>query len=337
VPAADVIVACDLAALLLSSSLQERLMPTAKIVAAAFSPREYCWRRSLFFHPWSRHVSRRVIRELPVENLVFATDGMVRQTSECAGRDFSESPVFPLAIDVQNLHAPSRRPVDRRKIVSVTRLVKYYPHHLHMVRVIRQLRDAGYDFEYHSYGDGAERQRLEAEAHALGVTDAVFFHRAIPYEQFQSVVLDAFAYIGAGTAMIEAAACGVPTLVAPDLASRPMTYGFVQDTVGNDLGGYVPGHAEQPIAERILWLASLDDERYGEVGEASRRRAEEFDISALAPKFVAILEKAKSVSLRLSRIDVDVGRVEGFAFSTVLPKLGVRDSWQRRHAVFHTR
>jgi glycosyltransferase involved in cell wall biosynthesis len=331
---ADVIVACDLRALLLAAVLQEQRMPATTIVAAAFAPREYCWRRSPLLRPWSRHLSRRIVRQLPVENLMFATDGMARQTGDCAGRDLRTSPVLPLAIDTHRLRPPAVREVDRRKIVSVARLVPYYTHHRLMVHVIRQLRDAGHDFAYHAYGDGDDRASLEAEARKLGVGDSVVFHGSVPYERFAEVVMDAFAYIGMGTALIEAAACGVPALVAIDMSSRPNTYGFVQDTEGNDLGGYVQGHPEQPIAERLLWLASLDEEGYRRAGAASRRRAEEFDTSVLVPRLVDILTAAKPVSLRLSWWDRQMAWIERIG-SAALWKLGVDTSTTRRHLVAH--
>jgi glycosyltransferase involved in cell wall biosynthesis len=331
---ADVIVACDLRALMLTSMIQRYVLPGAGVVAAVFAPREYCWKRALLHRPWLRHLSTGIIRRVPLENLMFATDGMVRQTGDCAGRDLTGAPVLPLTIDTQSLRQSPHRRIDRRKIVSVARLAPYYTHHREMVGVIRELRGAGHDFSYHVYGEGPESGALEAEAHRLGVADALFLHGAIPYERFAEAVSDAFAYIGLGTALIEAAACGVPALVAIDSIPRPVCYGFIQDTTGNDIGGYVPGHREYPIAERIRWLADLPEDQYREVAERSRQRAEEFDTSVLVPRFVEILHDAGPVSLQIPWRDRQLARAEEVAHAA-LWKLGLDTSTTARHLGAH--
>jgi hypothetical protein len=57
---------------------------------------------------------------------------------------------------------------------------------------------------------------------------------------------------------------------------------FIRDTTGNDIGGYARGHHEYGIDERIRWLADLPEDRYTEMSEASRRRAEQFETSTAA-------------------------------------------------------
>jgi glycosyltransferase involved in cell wall biosynthesis len=329
-PPVDVIVPCDLPALLLAAILHRQLMPSAKVVVGVFATREYCWQASPLRRRWVQHLSHRFVRQLPAENLMFVTDAMARQTGECARRELSGSPVLPLPIDTERLRPRPERTIDPRKVVSVARLVPYYTHHCQMIRVIADLRARGHEFAYHAYGDGEDRPALEAEAQRIGVEDAVFFHGAAPYERFSEVVGDAFSYIGLGTALIEAAACGIPALVGIDSCPDPLTYGFIQDTVGNDLGGYVPGHREYRIAERLLWLASLSDEEYRQVGAASRARAEEFDISVLLPRFVEILRAAEPVSLRISWADRLLGRLDGL-LAAALWKLGVDTAPHRRH------
>jgi glycosyltransferase involved in cell wall biosynthesis len=326
----DVVFACNLEALLLGAQVQERIAPAAKLVAGVFHPREYCWKVPLRRRRFSQHLAERLVRALPLENFVFATDGMARQTGECLGRDFGSSPVLPLPIDTERLRPAPGRAVDRTKIASVARLAPYYTHHEQMIGVIRELRDGGHDFTYHAYGEGPERERLEAEARRQGVADAVVFHGSIAYERFPEAVGDAFAYIGLGTALIEAAACGVPSLVAIDSHRGPDTYGLIQDTTGNDIGGFVPGHPEQRIAERLLWLAGLDEEEYGRAGAGSRTRAEEFGLDRLVPHFLEFLAGARSCSMPISALERLLGQVD-WLVEAVLLNLGAPDAMGARH------
>jgi 1,2-diacylglycerol 3-alpha-glucosyltransferase len=328
-PDADVIVPCDLPALLLTATVQH-VMPAAKIVVGVFATREYCWHASLLRRRWVQHLSRRMIRQLPAENLMFVSEGSARITGACAGRDLTAAPVLPIAIDTDRLRPSPDRRVDRYKVVSIARLVPYYTHHAQMIRVIADLRRGGHDFTYHAYGEGEDRAALEAEARRLDVDDAVSFHGALPYERLPEILEDAFAYIGLGTALLEAAACGVPALVGIDSRPQPLTQGFFQDSVGHELGGYVPGLPEYPIAEQLLWLAGLSDEEYRNVGAASRARAEEFDLAALLPRLLDILGAARPFSLRLSGADRVMARLDSL-IAAALWKLGVDTAPHSRH------
>src|SRR4051812_16649536 len=233
-PGADVLFAGNLQAFLVAGLVQRHVMPTVKVVAGVFHPREYCSKAPLIQRRWGQHLTERLIRRLPIENFVFCTGSMARETSECLGRDLSASPVFPIPIDLERLRPPAERKVQPGKVVSIARLNPLYVHHRQMIHVIRDLRARGHDFTYHAYGDGPLRSDLEAEVRRVGMGDAVVFHGHIPYERFDEAVGDAFAFLGTGTALLEAAACGVPSLVPIWGHPEPMTYGWIQDVAGDE-------------------------------------------------------------------------------------------------------
>lgn len=328
--AADVVFAGNLQAFLLAALVQQHLMPGAKVVAGVFHPREYCSKAPLIQRRWGQHLTERLTRRLPVENFMFCTAGMARQTGECLGRDLSRAPVLPIPIDSDRLRRSSDRVVKRGKIVAVARLHPQYEHHDHMIRVIRDLRDAGHDFSYHAYGDGPRRAELEADARRLGMDGAVFFHGSLPYAQFAEVLDDAFAFIGTGTALLEAAACGVPSLVAISEHPGPMTHGWIHAVAGNEFGGAVPGHPEFPISEQLVWLAGRTECEYRELEEASRHRAEEFSLPRLLPQFVEILAGAAPFPLPISAADRVLGQLD-WILEAVLLNLGAPDGWTQRY------
>jgi glycosyltransferase involved in cell wall biosynthesis len=329
-PDAHVIVACDLNALLLTAAVQSYELRDARVVAAVYYPREYGWSAGLLQKRWVRHLSRRLMRRLPVQNIVFASESMARQTGEHVGRDMSACPVVPLAIDIERFQANPRRDVDRTKIAAMSRMAGPYTHHRQLIRLIRALRDRGHAFSFHAYGDGPDRTSLEEEAVRLGVEDAVFFHGTVAYDRFEDAVGDAFAFVGHGTSLLEAAALGVPALVAIESMTEPLTYGFLQDTDGADIGAYVPGHAARPIADEVLWLASLDEEGYRGVGAASRARAEQFGLPVVAARFAEALGQAAPHRLEISRLDRAIARVDRVV-AAVLWKLGVDTSLGLRY------
>jgi glycosyltransferase involved in cell wall biosynthesis len=321
----DLVFACNLEALLRAGVIQQRLMPSAKVVAGVFHAREYCWKAPRLQQRWRQHLSGRLVRLLPAENFMFSTDSMALQTGDCIGRDFGRSPVLRYPVDTDRLRPRPNRRVDRHKIVSVTRLSPYYTHHAQMIRVIRDLRAQGHPFTYHAYGDGEERGALERAARSLRVEDSVFFHGTLPYDEFADAMDDAFVYIGLGTALVEAAACGVPALVGIDLHPGPATYGFLHDTGSGAVGGHVPGHPEHDIAERVLWLAGISDDQYHEAEQASRASAEEFSADLLLPQFTALLEQASPCAIPVSARDRALGQLD-WLLEAVLLKLGAPDT-----------
>jgi glycosyltransferase involved in cell wall biosynthesis len=201
-----------------------------------------------------------------------------------------------------------------------------------MIRLVHDLRARGHDFSYHVYGDGPRRAELEAEVRRLGLQGAVFFHGTVPYERFADVVADAFAFVGTGTSLVEAAACGVPSLVAIPGHTDPVSHGWIQDVAGNEFGGPAPGHPEHRIEDLLLALDALDEGGYLAVGAASRRRAEEFALPELVPRFVELLQGAVPFPLSISAVDRALGQLD-WLLEAVLLNLGAPDGWTQRYVV----
>jgi glycosyltransferase involved in cell wall biosynthesis len=327
----DVLFACSLQALLAAGFVQRRLLPRAKVVAGVFHPREYCSKAPPLERRFGLRLGVRVVRRLPLENMVFITEGTVRQTSDCVGRDLTGAPVLPIAIDTDALHPAVPRVVDRTKIASVARLDRQYRHHGQMIRVIDELRDHPRRFTYHAYGDGPTRADLEAEVRRRGLEDRVFLHGAIPYERFASAVGDSFAFVGSGTALLEAAACGVPTLLTIAGESEPLTHGFIHEAAGGELGGYLPGHPKRPIAAQLAWLAGRDESEYAALELGARARAEDFSVTRLTPRLVRILEGAAPFSLPVWPHHRVFGRAD-WLLEALLLRMGAKDGWMERFA-----
>lgn len=324
----DVIFCCSLSALLLGLVLQRELLPSARLVVGVFGPREYCWesgRKGV-----DGVISRRVLASLPLTNIVFTTDGMARQTGACAGRNFSTSPVLPIAVDVP----PKRtheRPDGRARLVTITRTTTYYPIHWHMLDVVEQLVQRGHDVQFEAYGAGESLDVLRSLAAQRGLGDRVFFRGAIEYARLPDALDGCFAYVGLGTSLLEAAARGVPALVAVDCSTAPTTYGFLHEVPGNDLGGYVPERAEQQIADRLAWLLDVDASRYTEVSDACADRAGEFSTESISRRVVGILQAARPYTYRLGFAARALAWSDWMLWR-VLDKLGVKDARGDRYA-----
>jgi glycosyltransferase involved in cell wall biosynthesis len=330
---ADVVFSCNLHSLLTGVLVQQHLMPGARLVAGVFHPREYSWKRS--WGPrrrWVQHLGERVLEGLPAPNFVFFSPATeAHPAAEFLGRDLSAASNVPIPIDTDRFHDEPDRGVQPGKIVSIARLAPYYTYIRHTIRVVADLRAAGHGFTYHCYGDGEERESLEAEVRERGLEDAVFLHPPVPYDRFEEVVEDASAFIGIGTSLLEAAACGVPALVAIDSNRQPTTQGWLSETEGNHIGGHVEGHPEYPIADRLLSLEDASEEEYRTLAAACRRRAEEFSLPQVLPSFTAALHAAEPYAPNISGAERAIGRTD-WVLEAVMLKLGARDATLERYS-----
>lgn len=198
-------------------------------------------------------------------------------------RGFEGSMIVPTPID-----DPGRRagtPI-RHKIVSVGRLVAFKDYNLYMLSVVEELVRRGHDkVEWHVYGYGELRCRMEAEIEARSLGSRVFLHGPIEYARFREVVADAGVFVGCGTAMIEAALMGVPCVVGVE-SSAGLTYGRIDQLDGFDVGerGEVPPTIL--VVDAVESILNATSAEYREIENASQLHGERFLIDVVGPLFV---------------------------------------------------
>jgi glycosyltransferase involved in cell wall biosynthesis len=326
-PVPDVMAPCNLPSFLLALFLQGRCYPAARVVAGVFHPREYCWGGSRL--GFDGRLVRAALRQLPPENIYFITEGTAAQTGRCSGRDFSGSPVLPLAIETGAGVHVERRP-RHGKIVSITRLTPYYPVHVHLIGAVAELRRRGVDVEYHAYGAGERHAALVELARRRGVSDAVYFHGAVEYSRLNDVLEDAFVYVGLGTSLIEAAVRGVPAIVAVDQSSEPVAFGFLSETQDNELGGHLSQALQVPLVDCLARVLDMNQAAYDALAERCRRRAGDFSADRLGQRLGAILAGAQPFAFQVGRRERILGWLDWILWR-VLNKVGFHDTQGQRY------
>lgn len=178
---------------------------------------------------YERQNRRFVFDYLPARNLLFFSLGNRKFHEECTKLKFNDSSVFRLgvvnagpAISDGGINNPIR-------ICAVGRLVAFKSYNLYMLDVVKRLNESGFNVVFDVYGDGPLKSAMEARVDELRLTSYVSLKGRLDYSCFDDVVGVYDLFIGSGTAVIQAASLGVPSIAAVENVLEPMTYGFFSD------------------------------------------------------------------------------------------------------------
>ncbi|MBN2171154.1 MAG: glycosyltransferase family 4 protein [Candidatus Krumholzibacteriota bacterium] len=136
-------------------------------------------------------------------------------------------------------------------------------------------------------GDGPERPALAALAARLGLEDAVRFHGHLPQADMVDLLyrcrlfLNASPKEGWGLTVVEAGACGLPTVAADSPGLR--------DSVRDGETGVLVPYGDVPAMAAAAVALLGDEDRRRAMGEAAARRARSFSWETTARETEALL------------------------------------------------
>lgn len=262
-------------ALILGALLQQFVYRKAHLLAGVYQTELFCPPVTAGFR--HHQAIRDIFRDgVPDRNKVFGNDAAKAHHELLLGRTFSDAPVVPLMIDVGRYVPPTRHQVDRHKLVSIGRLCDFKTYNFTMLDVVRSLRERGHPVVWHIHGDGPDETRLRAAIAERGLSDVVILHGPLDYARFKEAVSDALVFIGSGTAVMEAAACGVPSIPAIEYAATADSYGLLHEIPGTSFFEPHLPYPKLPIEGLILRLLTATPEDYRRMEDASIERIQPF-------------------------------------------------------------
>lgn len=300
----DVIFAPTSDAYVLAHLLRQARLPGARIVAGVYYPFEYANRAA--HRVYEIGLAARLLAGAADENVIFMNEPCRRTHAEALRRPFSFSPVVPIPLVVPRSDRAPGRPAGRR-LVSIGRLVPFKGYTFGALAAVETLRAEGRDFVYDIYGGGpveAELRQAIAD-HSLG--DVVRLRGEVGPERFGYACADAFAFLGMGTAAVEAAALGVPTLLAAVEERGPRVHGWFSQVEGYRVGEVEPGDVLTPMADVLRELDDAGEAQYQHLADQGRRRAHSFELGAVVDALEQTLLAARPDIRRLSRADLLLG------------------------------
>lgn len=266
---------------------------------------------------WYFHrLTTRLMNDLPAQNLLMYNEAIRSNYSDAYSQKFINNTIITLGVDVEKVEDLWVGQQNNR-IVSIGRLTEWKRYNYAMIDVIHDYKNKGIIYSYDSYGDGVSRDQLVATVEKLGLSDQIKFHLPVPYEEFTSVIKNSLLFIGAGTALIEASACGLPSLIGIENESKPISYGFLHDTTGSS---YQEKQLELPfkkISQFITELSTSNNTDYMIECKKAKERAQYFGMKKAYTGFVGYLENSGYFSFKLNYLQI-VCVISSMLFNKIL-------------------
>ena len=176
--------------------------------------------------------AKRIFSSLGHRGVVFFNEMNVRSYSNFFDVDFSRSMLVPIGVELPSAMVRSLGSASSRRIISIGNLLDFKSYNRHIIDCMPDLLSLDASFRYEIFGEGPYEKNLRDLAAERGVLEFVDFKGRIPYSQFSVEMNSAFLFVGSGTAVVEAAALGIPALIGIESTNQPVTYGFLCDIDG---------------------------------------------------------------------------------------------------------
>ena len=115
------------------------------------------------------------------------------------------------------------------KIVAIGRLVDFKTYNFYMIKVLKNLKTKGFNVQFDIYGDGPLKAQIADEINKAGLSESIHLKGTLDYLKFDETVSNYNLFIGSGTAIIQAAALGLPSIVGVENVIEAETYGYFSD------------------------------------------------------------------------------------------------------------
>jgi glycosyltransferase involved in cell wall biosynthesis len=278
----DIIFVVGAYSILMANALMRHTGRNPRIVFGMYHPRGFFRYTKWNFSNWA---GERIFKSLPDRNILFMTDFYKSNHFFHYRSSYTDSFVVPLPIVDHGARKSFSRP-ETDIIVSIGRLTAFKTYNLHMIEVVSRLLAGGHSVEWHVYGSGALSSAMEEKIADLGLENHVFLHGTIPYEEMHAALDNATAFVGLGTAVIEAGLYGVPCIPAISYSNGEV-YGLLHEQPMFYMGGKQVGrNAEDSTENALKRLLESNSAEYAEICVRTRTYCEDFSMEKIGPRYL---------------------------------------------------
>lgn len=289
----DLVYATGVVASWLGTMLSTFLPKHPRLLCAAYTQREYCYPRSRSFAHFGDVLRcENFDRNVPDVSKVFQSEVVRDNHSRSFGRDLRESSIAVVPVDREMMQSRTRRP-DRHRIVSLGRLVAIKSYNLYMIEVVARLRAKGHPVRWDVYGTGALQGEMRHRVGQAGMGDHIKLHGYLEDDQIPVALAEAGAFVGQGTALIEAAFCRVPSVVGILGSKTEETYGYLYELPFGTFGEELEGRSTRTTTELLERLLLLSEAEYQAEMDKTRRYVQPFALEEVYQQLLGCFKKAQ--------------------------------------------
>lgn len=220
-------------------------------------------------------LNRLLIAAIGQQFLVFMNSNCLISHQKFLGRDLSRNAIVPVPIDNRPRRWQGSVSDMPLRIVAVGRLVRFKAYNFGLPRLLGELRSKGIDVRCDIFGWGEMEGDLVEMIAAHNAGDFVQFRGKLPLDEFDRVVAGYDMFVGMGTAALQAAQLGVPTVMAivddPDGA-----HGYLFDVPHGNIGEVDGAILRKSLSELIEEFVDMDEERRAQISERCEKAANRY-------------------------------------------------------------
>lgn len=298
------------------------------ITTGIYHEKQFTWgnKRLPLFEKFNREYFFNVLSK---ENIFTFNSSMIDLYSK-KGFDISGAQYFPLGVieDEGNKNLSFSKKPSHLNIVSVGRLTNFKTYNLWMLDVIYELKRKGIQVAYYIYGDGELKGKIEDLIHNKDLKDCVFLKGEIAYKEFSNIgKYDAF--VGSGTALIEAASLGLPCIVGIESIKHAESYDFFSKLPGTS---YNEDHLfpKKSMDSLFTLLNNMSEDEYSKLCYEHVEKAKLFSMSVCRNNFELATNRANIDAFKLGLLNRVIYSLS-YAFALVEMRINPNSQFSKKY------
>ncbi|MDF2414981.1 glycosyltransferase [Aeromonas sp. 1HA1] len=260
--------------LLFINKVVGKISSMVRISVGIYHQNEFMFNSNWYF----TKLVHRIFKKISSNGVVFFNEANINSYSIFFDIDYSSATLVPIGIELPLQQGVCYGSSSGRQIVSIGNLYNFKTYNQHIITIMPSLIKLDPEFSYEIYGDGPYEKELREIVEKLGIVDKVNFNGRIPYSEFATVLHGAFMFVGSGTALVEAAALGVPAMIGIESSKQAITYGFLNEINGYSYNEFEINRTTFEMQDKIQIILD-DSESWERVSKFCQDKAADFSIS----------------------------------------------------------
>lgn len=213
---------------LIANEILRALGISKPITFGVYHSMEYTWKMNRL--PYFERVNRKFLYEaVDSHNIMCFSKETKEIIRKRTGYNLENAKIFRLGVvslDVVDMRIVNEKP-NIIKMCAIGRLTDFKTYNFWMPKIISDLNHDNVKITLDIYGEGESEKRVKDIV--AEYDDYVKVHPSFNYEKFKEIASSYDLFIGSGTAIIEAASLGVPSIIGIESIKEGKTYGFFSE------------------------------------------------------------------------------------------------------------